>query len=84
MRVQSRGLNDKLNKKKKRGVKNKQALSEQLERYSIIADQLADNIQDLGKLAIARDQIKDIDTAKAMIYRASRTLSMVAEDLKED
>ena len=65
-------------------VKNKQALSEQLERYSIIADQLADNIQDLGKLEIARDQIKDIETAKAMIYRASRELSMVAEDLKED
>ena len=65
-------------------VKNKQALSEQLERYSIIADQLADNIQDLGKLAIASDQIKDIETAKAMIYRASRELSMVAEDLKED
>lgn len=65
-------------------VKNKQALSEQLERYSIIADQLADNIQDLGKLAIAHDQIKDIETAKAMIYRASRTLSMVAETLKED
>ena len=65
-------------------VKNKQALSEQLERYSIIADQLADNIQDLGKLEIASDQIKDIETAKAMIYRASRTLSMVAEDLKED
>ena len=65
-------------------VKNKQALSEQLGRYSIIADQLADNIQDLGKLAIAHDQIKDIETAKAMIYRASRALSMVAEDLKED
>ena len=65
-------------------MKNKQALSEQLERYSIIADQLADNIQDLGKLEIASDQIKDIETAKAMIYRASRTLSMVAEDLKED
>lgn len=65
-------------------INNKQALSEQLERYSIIADQLADNIQDLGKLEIASDQIKDIETAKAMIYRASRTLSMVAEDLKED
>lgn len=65
-------------------IKNKQALSEQLERYSIIADQLADNIQDLGKLAIASDQIKDIETAKAMIYRASRELSMVAETLKED
>ena len=65
-------------------MKNKQALSEQLERYSIIADQLADNIQDLGKLAIASDQIKDIETAKSMIYRASRELSMVAEDLKED
>lgn len=65
-------------------VKNKQALSEQLERYSIIADQLADNIQDLGKLAIASDKTKDIETAKAMIYRASRTLSMVAEDLKEE
>ena len=36
-------------------IKNKQALSEQLERYSIIADQLADNIQDLGKLEIAHD-----------------------------
>ena len=65
-------------------IKNKQALSEQLERYSIIADQLADNIQDLGKLEIASDQIKDIETAKAMIYRASRELSMVAETLKED
>lgn len=65
-------------------VKNKQALSEQLERYSIIADQLADNLHDLGKLAIASDQIKDIETAKAMIYRASRELSMVAEDLKEE
>lgn len=65
-------------------VKNKQALSEQLERYSIIADQLADNIQDLGKLEIASDQIKDIETAKSMIYRASRALSMVAEDLKEE
>ena len=65
-------------------IKNKQALSEQLERYSIIADQLADNIQDLGKLAIASDQIKEIETAKSMIYRASRALSMVAEDLKED
>ena len=65
-------------------VKSKQALSEQLERYSIIADQLADNIQDLGKLEIASDQIKDIETAKAMIYRASRELSMVAETLKED
>ena len=65
-------------------VKNKQALSEQLERYSIIADQLADNIQDLGKLAIASDQIKEIETAKAMIYRASRELSMVAETLKEE
>lgn len=65
-------------------VKTKQALSEQLERYSIIADQLADNIQDLGKLAIASDQIKDIETAKSMIYRASRALSMVSEDLKED
>ena len=65
-------------------VKNKQALSEQLERYSIIADQLADNIQDLGKLAIASDQIKDIETAKSMIYRASRELSMVAETLKEN
>lgn len=65
-------------------VKNKQALSEQLERYGIIADQLADNIQDLGKLEIASDQIKDIETAKSMIYRASRALSMVAEDLKED
>lgn len=65
-------------------IKTKQALGEQLERYGIIADQLADNIQDLGKLAIARDQIKDIETAKAMIYRASRTLSMVAEGLKED
>lgn len=65
-------------------IKNKQALSEQLERYSIIADQLADNIQDLGKLAIASDQIKDVETAKSMIYRASRALSMVAEDLKED
>lgn len=65
-------------------IKNKQALSDQLERYSIIADQLADNIQDLGKLEIAHDQIKDIETAKSMIYRASRALSMVAEDLKED
>lgn len=65
-------------------VKTKQALSEQLERYSIIADQLADNIQDLGKLEIASDQIKDIETAKSMIYRASRELSMVAEDLKEE
>lgn len=65
-------------------IKNKQALSEQLERYGIIADQLADNIQDLGKLAIASDQIKDIETAKSMIYRASRALSMVAEDLKEE
>ena len=65
-------------------IKNKQALSEQLERYSIIADQLADNIQDLGRLEIASDQIKDIETAKAMIYRASRELSMVAEDLKEE
>lgn len=65
-------------------VKNKQALSEQLERYSIIADQLADNIQDLGRLEIASDKTKDIETAKAMIYRASRTLSMVAEDLKEE
>ncbi len=65
-------------------VKTKQALSEQLERYGIIADQLADNIHDLGKLAIASDQIKDIETAKSMIYRASRTLSMVAEDLKEE
>lgn len=65
-------------------VKNKQALSEQLERYGIIADQLADNIHDLGKLEIAHDQIKDIETAKAMIYRASRELSMVAETLKED
>lgn len=52
-------------------IKTKQALSEQLERYGIIADQLADNIQDLGKLEIARDQIKDIETAKSMIYRAS-------------
>ncbi|WP_339111758.1 hypothetical protein [Limosilactobacillus reuteri] len=65
-------------------IKTKQALSEQLERYSIIADQLADNLQDLGRLEIASDQIKDIETAKAMIYRASRTLSMVAEELKED
>lgn len=65
-------------------VKTKQALSEQLERYSIIADQLADNIQDLGKLEIAHDQIKDIETAKSMIYRASRALSMVAEELKEE
>lgn len=65
-------------------IKNKQALSEQLERYSIIADQLADNIQDLGKLKIASDKTKDIETAKAMIYRASRELSMVAETLKED
>lgn len=65
-------------------IKNKQALSDQLERYSIIADQLADNIQDLGKLEIAHDQIKDIETAKSMIYRASRALSMVAEDLKEE
>ena len=65
-------------------IKNKQALSEQVGRYSIIADQLADNIQDLGKLAIAHDQIKEIETAKSMIYRASRTLSMVAEGLKED
>ena len=65
-------------------VKTKQALSEQLERYGIIADQLADNIQDLGKLAIASDQIKEIETAKAMIYRASRELSMVAETLKGD
>ena len=65
-------------------IKTKQALSEQLERYSIIADQLADNIQDLGRLKIASDQIKDIETAKAMIYRASRELSMVAEDLKEE
>lgn len=65
-------------------VKSKQALSEQLERYSIIADQLADNIQDLGKLKIASDQMKDIETAKSMIYRASRALSMVAEDLKEE
>lgn len=65
-------------------IKNKQALSEQLERYGIIADQLADNIQDLSKLEIASDQIKDIETAKSMIYRASRALSMVAEDLKED
>lgn len=65
-------------------IKNKQALSEQLERYGIIADQLADNLQDLGRLEIASDKTKDIETAKAMIYRASRTLSMVAETLKED
>lgn len=65
-------------------IKNKQALGEQLGRYSIIADQLADNIQDLGKLEIASNQIKDIETAKSMIYRASRELSMVAETLKED
>ncbi len=65
-------------------IKNKKALSEQLGRYSIIADQLADNLHDLGKLEIASDQIKDIETAKSMIYRASRALSMVAEDLKED
>ena len=65
-------------------IKNKQALSEQLERYGIIADQLADNIQDLGKLEIASDQTRDIETAKSMIYRASRELSMVAETLKED
>ena len=65
-------------------IKNKQALSEQLGRYSIIADQLADNIQDLGRLAIASDQTRDIETAKSMIYRASRELSMVAENLKGD
>ena len=65
-------------------VKSKQALSEQLERYSIVADQLADNMQDLGRLEIAHDQIKDIETAKAMIYTASRALSMVAEGLKEE
>ena len=55
-------------------IKNKQALS----------DQLADNIQDLGRLAIASDQTRDIETAKSMIYRASRELSMVAETLKGD
>lgn len=65
-------------------IKTKQALSEQLERYSIIADQLADNIQDLGRLEIASDKAKDIETAKAMIYRASCELSMVAETLKGD
>lgn len=65
-------------------IKTKQALSEQLERYSIIADQLADNIQDLGRLEIASDQTRDIETAKSMIYRASRALSMVAESLKEE
>ena len=65
-------------------IKTKQALSEQLERYSIIADQLSDNIHDLGKLEIASDQTRDIETAKSMIYRASRALSMVAEGLKED
>lgn len=65
-------------------INNKQALSEQLERYGIIADQLADNIQDLGRLEIAHDQIRDIETAKSMIYRASRALSMVAETLKEE
>lgn len=65
-------------------IKNKQALSEQLERYSIIADQLADNLQDLGRLEIASDKTKEIESAKAMIYRASRELSMVAEGLKED
>lgn len=64
-------------------IKNKQALSEQLERYSIIADQLADNLHDLGRLEIAHDKMKDIETAKAMIYRASRELSMVAEGLKK-
>lgn len=50
-------------------------LKEQSERYGIMIDQIADNIQDLKQLKLLKNSPSQLDTAQVLLYRASRILS---------
>ena len=56
-------------------IKTIDDLKEQSERYGIMIDQLADNIQDLKQLKLINNSPSQLDTAQALLYRASRILS---------
>lgn len=56
-------------------IKTTEDLKEQTERYGIIVEQIADNIQDLKQLKLLKNSPSQLDTAQALLYRASRILS---------
>ena len=56
-------------------IKTINDLKEQSERYGIMIDQIADNIQDLKQLKLLKNSPSQLDTAQVLLYRASRILS---------
>lgn len=56
-------------------IKTINNLKEQSERYGIMIDQIADNIQDLKQLKLLKNSPSQLDTAQVLLYRASRILS---------
>lgn len=65
-------------------IKSKKELGQQVEIYGAVAEQLADNLQDLKRLKIDGAKSKDIESAKSMIYHAAEVLAMAAEELQDD
>lgn len=65
-------------------IKSKKELGQQVEIYGAIAEQLADNLQDLKRLKIDGAKNSDLESAKSMIYHASSLLAMAAEELQEN
>lgn len=56
-------------------IKTINDLKEQSERYGIMIDQIADNIQDLKQLKLLKNSPSQLDTAQVLLYRVSRILS---------
>lgn len=56
-------------------IKTINDLKEQSERYGIMIDQIADNIQDLKQLKLLKNSPSQLDTAQVLLYRTSRILS---------
>lgn len=58
-------------------IKTTEDLKEQAERYGIMVDQIADNIQDLKQIKLLKGNATQLDNAQALLYRASRILAEI-------
>lgn len=62
-------------------ITNVEEFKNQLSIYGVIAEQLADNLQDLSKINIDKDDevMEKLNKAQSLLYQASRELGEVKD-----
>ena len=63
-----------------RDIKTIKDVQEQVARYGIMVEQVADNLQGLKKIDLLKGKQTPLDDAQALLYRASRLLAEMKEE----